>query len=237
MLQAIYAVDAAADLTSFAPPDGNIFWANGMSSRDDIQPLVYEYSASSMATPDGDNVIKPSSVSIGNPGRFLKRKLEYASFLNLPSLATVATSGDYSDLSGKPTLATVSSSGSYTDLINTPAGLSASTPSRALNSAAYQISSTRNSMVMYSIQISATISLVTGQSGTVLLQTSPTSGGTYTTIATLTNGNTGTLTIGLNLTQTQSAVLSGFVPAGYFTKLVSSGTATNSIVSQQEVVF
>lgn len=35
-------------------------------------------------------------------------------------LATVASTGAYSDLSGTPTLATVATSGSYTDLINTP---------------------------------------------------------------------------------------------------------------------
>lgn len=36
------------------------------------------------------------------------------------SLATVATTGAYSDLSGKPTLATVATSGSYNDLTNKP---------------------------------------------------------------------------------------------------------------------
>jgi hypothetical protein len=35
-------------------------------------------------------------------------------------LATVATSGAYSDLSGTPSLATVATSGDYDDLLNTP---------------------------------------------------------------------------------------------------------------------
>lgn len=39
---------------------------------------------------------------------------------NSADLATVATSGAYSDLSGTPSLATVATSGSYTDLSNTP---------------------------------------------------------------------------------------------------------------------
>ena len=39
---------------------------------------------------------------------------------NKPSLATVATSGLYSDLSGTPSLATVATSGSYNDLSNLP---------------------------------------------------------------------------------------------------------------------
>ena len=39
---------------------------------------------------------------------------------DFPSLATVATSGSYNDLSNKPTLATVATSGSYNDLSNKP---------------------------------------------------------------------------------------------------------------------
>ena len=39
---------------------------------------------------------------------------------NFPSLATVATSGNYSDLNGTPTLATVATTGSYSDLTNKP---------------------------------------------------------------------------------------------------------------------
>ena len=39
---------------------------------------------------------------------------------NKPSLATVATSGSYSDLTNKPTLATVATSGNYNDLTNKP---------------------------------------------------------------------------------------------------------------------
>jgi len=35
-------------------------------------------------------------------------------------LATVATTGSYSDLSGTPTLATVATTGDYDDLTNTP---------------------------------------------------------------------------------------------------------------------
>lgn len=37
-----------------------------------------------------------------------------------PTLAPVATSGDYADLSGRPSLATVATSGSYTDLTSKP---------------------------------------------------------------------------------------------------------------------
>lgn len=43
-----------------------------------------------------------------------------AVILNKPTLATVATSGVYSDLSGKPVLASVATSGSYNDLLDKP---------------------------------------------------------------------------------------------------------------------
>ena len=43
-----------------------------------------------------------------------------AQILNKPSLAAVATSGAYSDLTGTPSLATVATSGDYGDLLNKP---------------------------------------------------------------------------------------------------------------------
>lgn len=44
----------------------------------------------------------------------------YSDLSGTPSLATVATTGAYSDLSGTPNLATVATSGSYSDLSNKP---------------------------------------------------------------------------------------------------------------------
>lgn len=49
------------------------------------------------------------------------------------SLATVATSGAYSDLSGTPTLATVATSGDYDDLIDKPT-INTLVPSQSGNS-------------------------------------------------------------------------------------------------------
>ena len=44
----------------------------------------------------------------------------YSDITGTPSLATVATTGAYADVTGTPTLATVATSGSYTDLSNQP---------------------------------------------------------------------------------------------------------------------
>ena len=237
MLQGIYGFDEVADMYVLTPPDGTMFMANGFTTRQDQPPILYFYNGSSTATPDGVNVICPTAITPPAPGRYVKIPFDYKNLLNQLVLATVATSGSYADLIGKPTLATVATTGSYTDLINLPPARSASIPTRSLNSAAYQISATRDALALYSVQIAATISLTTGQSGTVSLQMSSTSGGTYATVNSCSNGNTGSLTLGLNITQTQLTVLAAFVPAGYYVKLVSSGTATNTMVAQQEVLL
>lgn len=45
---------------------------------------------------------------------------EYSDLSGVPTLATVATTGAYNDLTGRPSLATVATTGSYTDLTNKP---------------------------------------------------------------------------------------------------------------------
>jgi hypothetical protein len=56
---------------------------------------------------------KPSLATVATSGN-------YNDLSNKPSLATVATSGNYNDLSNKPSLATVATSGNYNDLSNKP---------------------------------------------------------------------------------------------------------------------
>lgn len=51
----------------------------------------------------------------------------YADLTGAPSLAAVATSGAYADLSGSPALAAVATSGDYNDLSNTPGGAGTTT--------------------------------------------------------------------------------------------------------------
>lgn len=113
-------------------------------------------------------------------------------------------------------------------------------PSRSLNSA-FQISTTQDAFVSYAVDVAATLSLVTGQTGTVTLQYADDSGFTTNvkTIQASVNGNTGSLTIGLNLTQTATATVSGMVPAGKYAKLVTAnttGTPTFTFKTAQEVL-
>lgn len=102
---------------------------------------------------------------------------------------------------------------------------------------AYQPSLSRFTDVGVSVQIACNLSLTGGQAGNWVIQTSPTSGGTYTTIKTLPSSNTGTLTIGLNTTQISGGELRSTVPPTYWYRIVSTsttGTATFSILNQAE---
>lgn len=99
-----------------------------------------------------------------------------------------------------------------------------------------QISQYRDAFVSYSVQITSNLTLTGGQSGTVLLQTSP-NNSTWTTIATQVNNSTGTLTIGLNTSNVQSGSLTGFVPMGYYVRMSSSGTSAFSWQSGIEVLL
>lgn len=119
--------------------------------------------------------------------------------------------------------------------------LSFANPSRSLNSA-FQVSTNRDSIVNYTVDIAATLSLTTGQAGTVSLKYADDSGMTtnVVTVQSSVNGNAGTLAIGLGLTQTATAALGGVIPAGKYVKLVTTntvGTPTFTMRAAQEVLI
>lgn len=119
--------------------------------------------------------------------------------------------------------------------------MSFATPTRSLNSA-FQVSSTRAAMVSYTVDIASTLSLTSGQTGTVTLQYADDSGFTTNvkTVQSSANGNTGSLTIGLGLTQTATASLTGIIPAGKYVRLVTAnttGTPTFTMRTAQEVLL
>jgi hypothetical protein len=96
---------------------------------------------------------------------------------------------------------------------------------RSLN-VCFQPSSTRDVDATYSVDISTSLSLSGGAVGTVYLRTYTNSGCTAGTqeIARTVNGQTGTLTIGLALTQNVTGGLHGIVPAGTWAQLVTENT-------------
>lgn len=116
-----------------------------------------------------------------------------------------------------------------------------SAPTRSLNTA-YQISTSRDASVSYSVDIAATISLTTGQSGMVVIEYADNSGisTNVVEVGRFVNGNAGSLTIGLNLTQTNTAQISGLIPASKYVRIRTvntTGTPTFTYRSGQEVLL
>lgn len=113
-------------------------------------------------------------------------------------------------------------------------------PSRTLNSA-FQIDANRAAQVSYAVNVSCALSLTAGQSGTVFLEYADDSGFTTNVVQvnSFVNGNTGTLAIGLALTQVATGTLAGMIPAGKYVRLRtanSTGSPTFTFVSAQEVL-
>lgn len=164
--------------------------------------------------------------------------------LNAASVAQVNT--DWNAVSGvakllnKPSFATVAFTGNYADLSGTPAR-SFSYTTRSLNTC-FQVSASRDALVTYGVDIATTLSLTTGQQGTVYLETytnSSCSAGTQE-ITRFVNGNTGTLTIGLALTQNVTGTLTGVIPAGSYLQLRTqnnTGTPTFTARPGQETLL
>lgn len=118
---------------------------------------------------------------------------------------------------------------------------SQSSVSRSLNTI-FQVSTTNDSLVVYSVNTACTLSLTGGQTATVVLEMATNSGFTtgVQTLSTTVNGNTGTLTIGLNITQTYTCALVGYVPVGNYVRIRTvntTGTPTFSYTSGQEVLL
>lgn len=110
---------------------------------------------------------------------------------------------------------------------------------RSLNTI-YKISDRDNYLVNYSVSIEATLSVTSGQLGTIFLEISPNGSTGWVEINRYTNGNTGTLMLGLNTVQTGTGGLSGCVPAGWSFRLRTAnttGTPTYTYNSGQEIAI
>jgi len=111
-------------------------------------------------------------------------------------------------------------------------------PTLTLNTAR-QASTTRDASVTVSVEQSTTLSLSGGQTCNAFLEYADDSGFTTNVkeIGRSTNGNTGTLTIGLNITQTNTATITGLVPSGKYYRIRTTGTGTQTFRSAQEVLL
>lgn len=124
---------------------------------------------------------------------------------------------------------------------NKPAIRSQSAATRSLNTI-FQVSASRWALVRYSIDISTTVSLSGSQIGSVILEMATNAAFTtgVQTLQSFSNGNSGTLVIGLVLTQLNTACLSGDVPAGNYVRLRTvniTGVPTFTYQVGQEILI
>lgn len=140
-------------------------------------------------------------------------------------------------------LSTVQINALITTALSTFAGAarSFSSPSLAVNTAR-QASTTRDADVTASVDITTALSLTGGAAGKVTLQYADNN--TFTTnLVTVSEGttsNTGTLTIGLALSQIGTAVVKGIIPANKYYRLLTTnvtGTPTYGTPLVQEVLL
>lgn len=198
------------------------------------------YSAGDIIYASATNVL--SKLSIGSNGKFLSISSGIPSWA---SLATVASSGNYNDLTNKPTIPsaqiqsdwTQTNSGSVDFIKNKPV-LSFSTPTFSSATSATQLSSSRNCNVIYTFPTNMT-SLIASQSLTATLQYADDSGFT-TNVVTVNSDVQGCSGI-LSLTLTGRLQVQGIIPAGKYRKvtLSQSGGATvpTTLSSGQEVLL
>lgn len=136
---------------------------------------------------------------------------------------------------------------SSTGVISLPNWSFNNSPSRSLVSTVnaangFQVSSTRNSDVRYSVTINTTVSLSGNATGYVVLEICPTNSATgsdWIEVGRVTSGQSGTLVIGLTLTQQGGGQLAASVPAGWYTRIRTVNTAGSpsyTLNSSQEVL-
>lgn len=117
-----YSTDEAVALTSYDDHTSGVpstisftgqFLSNWKTNSPEFIKFIYN---NTLTTWSAEGVNLPTKTSdLTNDGSD-----STSTYVEADELATVATSGSYSDLSGKPNLATVATSGSYTDLSNKP---------------------------------------------------------------------------------------------------------------------
>lgn len=114
-------------------------------------------------------------------------------------------------------------------------------PSRALNSC-FQISSTKDAGFHYKVDVTGSLSLTSGTTGTVTATTYTNSGCSTgaQVIADGASAQSGSLVVGLGITQTASIGLDGLLPAGKWLKITTAntvGTPTFAIRGAQSEVI
>lgn len=223
-IASLYFDKTASDIRYFAKPTGTISqYLRGDGSLATL-PSGYTFTGSASQYTKGD-------------GTYATFPTNLNSFTNGPGYITgnqsITLSGDITGSGTTAITTTLSNSGasagtyngSYTvdakGRVTSASNKTQSSVTPSLNSP-FQVSSTLAADVNYSIKIQCTSLLTGSTTGTVQLQISTTSGGSYTTIS------TSEFTVsGLIITLANTQTIGGFIPPGYWVKIVTATGGTN----------
>lgn len=155
-----------------------------------------------------------------------------ADVLNYKSLlATVATTGAYSDLTGKPTIPSTTRTTSTLSLSLVGTGATGT-----------QVSSSKDSTVRVTVSTSATATISGAATSTVVIKkcaTNSSTEGDWTTVGTSETSQSYSLAIALQGVTGGKAQLETDVPSGWYVKIENSGSGTHSesIVSGEKTIY
>jgi uncharacterized protein YxeA len=113
------------------------------------------------------------------------------------------------------------------------------TTTRTLNSN-FTVSTTKAAFLFYTVSVSVTNPLLAGTSvGTAFLEYSTNSGSTWNAVTSLGNSSSVGLAVTVALTNLQTGIIAGLVPANALCRIrtTTSGTATIAFVSSQEITY
>lgn len=180
------------------------------------------------------------TIPTGTTGQYVRGDGSLASFPNIPAQYN-PTAGTGISITGIYPNQTITNTSPFIPWVVTN-NVSRSIVNVAAAANGFQISSSRNSEVRYSITISSTVSLSGSGTGYVVLEISPTNSSTasdWIEIGRVSSGQSGTLVIGLVLNQIGGGQICGTIPSGYYVRLRSvtiGGTPTYTYNSGQEVL-
>lgn len=212
------AVEVVADLYSRNNSPAEFEILMGVNALGDTIPTVWYFDPASTATDDWSGnpltslVIKPTAMGTGDPGRWLRKWV----MANTTGNNTQCILGD-GTLGALPSTTRTTSSQTLS-LVGTGA-------------TGTQISATKASTVRFTVSTSTTSTIGGPATSVVLLKKCATNSiteGDWTTVASVESNQTITLAIALQSVQVVRGQVSCDLDAGWFVKLVNSGTGTHS---------
>lgn len=248
-------LDFKSDLYARIPGDGELDTLLCENTLGDMPISIWQYIASSMATDNFTNGVVQPTLQTG-AGRWLKRTIiptdtnqltNGAAFITGISSGMVTAALTYTPANPNGTSGQYMCGDGSKVTIPTPPSTTRTTSTLSLSlvgtgATGTQISATKDSTVRCTVSTSTTSTIGGPATSVVALKMAATNDsveGNWATIGTFESDQTITLAIVLNSLQIIKGQLCADIPAGYYVKLVNSGTGTHAeqFISGQKTIY